>query len=63
MAQNDEFDEETKSLLRELAKERDRRKWLGELLKRWAQWITAISLAATVLQDAVGKLYRYLTGP
>ncbi len=55
----EEFDDETKQLLRDLAKDRDRRRWLADLVKRGAQWIVAVSLAVTVLLDWISRAIKH----
>lgn len=64
MSENDkepEFSDSTKALLAELAKEHEHRKWLLDILKRWAQWIAAISLGVTITWDALARLVKHLT--
>ncbi len=58
--QEPEFSDSTKQLLEEIAKEREHRKWLADILKRWAQWIAAISLGVTVTWDALVRLVKHL---
>lgn len=53
--------EEREKQIDELLKERDRRKWLADLLKRGAQWIVAVSLGASVAWEWLGKLVKHFS--
>ena len=55
-----DFSDSTRTLLEELAKEREHRKWLVDILKRWAQWIAAVSLGVTITWDALVRLIKHL---
>ena len=52
------FSDSERQALAQLAKEHDHRKWLSELLKRWAQWIAAVALGATVAWDVISRIIR-----
>jgi hypothetical protein len=56
------FSDSTRNALEDLAKEHAHRKWLGEILKRYAQWIAAISLGATVAWDIVARIIKEASG-
>ena len=58
----EQFSESTKALLDELAKERDHRKWLAEILLRWAKWIAAIAAGITVVWDAGHRILSAVLG-
>lgn len=55
------FSESTRQALEELAREREHRKWLAEILQRWAKWIAAISVGTTIVWDAAHKLIAHFT--
>lgn len=58
---NDDFTDSERAALREAARNQEHKKWLFDLLKRWATWITAVILGAGVLWDAIGKAVKALT--
>lgn len=49
--------------VREQLKERDRRRWLGDIIKRWAQWLAAVALGVTVLWDWLHKIITHFGTP
>jgi hypothetical protein len=51
-----------RAALEHLAKQHEHRKWLLDIVKRWATWVAAFSLASTVTWDALLKLVRFITG-
>ena len=58
-----DFSEADKTVLSELAKEREHRRWLFEILKRWAQWVAAISVGGSVIWDKLHDLIKLLREP
>lgn len=58
---NDWSDSET-SRLREVAEERKHKRWLADLLKRWALWITALGVGVPYLLDGAKRAIQFLAG-
>ena len=59
-----EPDEETSAeTLERIAREYKHRQWLKGRIKLWAQWIGAISVGATVLNDWIHWVIKYIRGP
>ena len=56
----EEWSDSQRDALEHLAKQHEHRKWLLDILKRWATWVAAVSLGATVTWDALAKLARLL---
>lgn len=57
----DEFTDSERAQLQALAKEREHRRWLMALLKRWATFTSAVVLGASVLWDALGRILKALS--
>lgn len=55
-----EWTDSDRQHLQEMADERAHRKWLGDLLKRWAIWIAAIAVASRYLWDGLTSIVRSL---
>jgi hypothetical protein len=56
------FTDSERDALQHLAKEHEHRKWLGDILKRYAQWIAAIALGATVAWDTLARIIKEASG-
>ncbi len=54
--------DEELAAMRAHLKETEHKRWLGEIVKRWAQWIAAVALGVTVLWDSLGKIIKQLGG-
>jgi hypothetical protein len=55
-----EWTDSERAKLDELAAESSHRKWLADLLKRWALWIAAVVVGGRYLWDGISELLRYL---
>lgn len=60
--QPSDFSDSTRAQLEALATESAHRKWLGEIIQRWAKWIAAVAVGATIVWDALHRLVTAL-GP
>ena len=61
MGDKDDFTDTERAQLAALAKEREHRKWLAAMLKRWATFLSAVILGASVLWDALARLFKLLS--
>ena len=57
-----DFSDSTRAALEELAADSAHRKWLGEIIQRWAKWIAAVAVGVTIIWDALHRLVSAL-GP
>jgi hypothetical protein len=61
--QPQDWTESDRAALDALIRERAHRKWLGDLVKRWAQWIAAAVLGYTLLWEQIVKIVKQVGGP
>lgn len=55
-----EWTDSERDKLDELSRQADHRKWLADLLKRWALWIAAVVVGSRYIWDGITELLRFL---
>lgn len=57
----EKFSDSDRAALEQIIKDRDRRSWLIDGLKRWTQWIAAVILGVKVGWDALSDIIKKLS--
>ena len=58
--QKEQWTDSQRDALEHLAKQHEHRKWLLDILKRWATWVAAVALGVSVTWDALARLVRFI---
>lgn len=59
--QHEEWSDTDRARLREIVKQHEHRRWLFDIAKRWALWVTAIAAGVRYSWEGFRELIAFIT--